>query len=69
MESTIKDIIDITTSPSLTMQQKLINLGNVAERLISPKDLLGYSDEEMAYMDNQMICDLNEATPSIGQGT
>ncbi len=60
MESTIKDIIDITTSPSLTMQQKLINLGNVAERLISPKDLLGYSDEEMAYMDNQMICDLNE---------
>jgi len=60
MQSTIQDILDITTNPMLTVQQKLINLGNVTERMISPIDLLGYTEEEMAYMDNQMICDLNE---------
>lgn len=60
MRSTTQDILDITTNPMLTIQQKLINLGNVTERMISPIDLLGYTEEEMAYMDNQMICDLNE---------
>lgn len=60
MEAKIKDIIDIVTSKSMTTQQKLVGLGNVAERLISPIDLLGYTEEEMSYVNNQMICDLNE---------
>lgn len=60
MESKINDIIDIVTSESLTYQQKLYNLGNTAERLISPIELLGYTTEEMEYVNNQMICDLNE---------
>jgi YjjI family glycine radical enzyme len=60
MKSTVQDILDITTNPMLTIQQKLINLGNVTERMISPIDLLGYTEDEMSYMDNQMICDLNE---------
>jgi len=60
MRSTTQDILDITTDPMLTIQQKLINLGNVTERMISPMDVLGYTQEEVDFMDNQMICDLNE---------
>ena len=60
MESNIKDIIDIVTSKTMTTEQKLIGLGNTAERLISPIELLGYTEEEMSYVNNQMICDLNE---------
>ncbi len=60
MVSRISDILEIANSKSLTYQQKLYNLANVAERLISPEDLLAYSDEEMMYIENDMICDLNE---------
>ncbi len=60
MEAKIEDILSIVTSDSLTYQQKLFNLANTCERLISPIDLLGYTDEEMEYVNNQMICDLNE---------
>jgi len=60
MEANIQDIIEITTSRSLTYQQKLFNLANVSERLISPVEILGYTNEEMKYINNQMICDLNE---------
>lgn len=60
MQANIKDILDIVTSSTMTSQQKLVGLGNVAERLISPIDLLGYTQEEMDYINNQMICDLNE---------
>ncbi len=60
MISKKEDILAIATSESLTYQQKLYNLANVAERLYSPVDLLGYSEEEMQYIENDMICDLNE---------
>lgn len=60
MESRLQDILDIATSTTMTTKQKLAGLGNVAERLISPIELLGYTEEEMAYINNQMICDLNE---------
>ena len=35
-------------------------LGNIAERLFDPRELLGYTDEEWQFLQNQMICDLNE---------
>ncbi|QOR37042.1 YjjI family glycine radical enzyme [Clostridium sp. 'deep sea'] len=60
MQSSLNDIIDIVISKTMTPQQKLIALGNTAERLISPVELLGYTEEELAYINNQMICDLNE---------
>jgi YjjI family glycine radical enzyme len=60
MRSKISDIIDIATSKSSTYQQKLFNLANAAERLVDPKEVLNYSDEEMLYIENEMICDLNE---------
>lgn len=60
MQSNIQDIIQIVESQSLTYQQKLFSLANVGERLISPMDILGYTSEEMDYINNQMICDLNE---------
>ncbi len=60
MEAKIQDILSIVTSDSLTYQQKLFNLANTCERLISPVDILGYTNEEMEYVNNQMICDLNE---------
>jgi YjjI family glycine radical enzyme len=60
MISNKQDILNIITSGTMTTQQKLIGLGNVAERLFSPVELLGYTEEEMSFIDNQMICDLNE---------
>lgn len=60
MQSNIQDIIQIVESESLTYQQKLFSLANVGERLISPIESLGYTSEEMEYINNQMICDLNE---------
>lgn len=60
MESKMQDILDIVTSEALTYQQKLFNIANIGERMISPIDLLGYTEEEMEYINNQMICDLNE---------
>lgn len=60
MRSNMNDILDVVTSKSLTYQQKLFNLANTAERLMDPKELLGYTEEEMAYIENEMICDLNE---------
>jgi len=60
MQSEKKDILDIATSPTMTYQQKVAGLANAAERLLSPIDILGYTEEEMDYVNNQMICDLNE---------
>lgn len=60
MRSKMSDIVEIATSKSLTYQQKLFNLANAAERLVDPQEVLGYTDEEMMYIENDMICDLNE---------
>lgn len=60
MKSQINDILEVVTSKGLTYQQKLFNIANVAERLLDPRDILGYTEEEMEYVENHMICDLNE---------
>lgn len=60
MRAKINDIMDVVTSKGYTYQQKLYNLANIAERLIDPREVLGYTDEEMSYIENEMICDLNE---------
>lgn len=60
MRSKLNDLVDIATSSNLTYQQKLFNMANAAERLVDPKEVLGYTDEEMNYIENEMICDLNE---------
>jgi len=60
MKANIQEIVNVATSKSLTYQQKLYNLANISERLISPIEVLGYTSEEMDYINNQMICDLNE---------
>jgi len=60
MRSKISDIIDIASSKSMTYQQKLFNLANAAERLVDPQEILGYTAVEMMYIENEMICDLNE---------
>lgn len=60
MQSTIQDILATVKSDALTCQQKLMILGNIAERLIDPRELLNYTNEEWQYIENQMICDLNE---------
>lgn len=60
MKANVQEILNIATSKSLTYQQKLFNLANISERLISPIELLNYTNEEMEYINNQMICDLNE---------
>ncbi|WGE69771.1 YjjI family glycine radical enzyme [Actinobacillus equuli subsp. haemolyticus] len=60
MQSSLQDILDTVKSNSLTYHQKLMILGNIAERLFNPTELLGYTEEEWQYIENQMICDLNE---------
>ncbi|MDT8717175.1 YjjI family glycine radical enzyme [Clostridium sp. 19966] len=60
MKANLNEILDIATSSSLTYQQKLFNIANAAERLFDPREILGYTDEEMTYIENEMICDLNE---------
>ncbi len=60
MRSKETEIMEIVTSKSLTYQQKLFNLANISERLLDPREVLGYSDTEMMYIENEMICDLNE---------
>ena len=60
MQATLQDILDTVKSNGLTYQQKLMIIGNIAERLFNPMDLLGYTQEEWDYINNQIICDLNE---------
>lgn len=60
MQATLQDILDTVKSNGLTYQQKLMIIGNIAERLFNPMDLLGYTQEEWNHINNQMICDLNE---------
>ncbi|MBE2895942.1 YjjI family glycine radical enzyme [Pasteurellaceae bacterium HPA106] len=60
MLATLQDILDTVKAENLTTQQKLMCLGNIAERLFDPRELLGYTDEEWQHIENQMICDLNE---------
>lgn len=60
MRSKLSDIVDIATSKTMTYQQKLFSLANAAERLIDPREVLGYTEEEMDFIENDMICDLNE---------
>lgn len=60
MQATLQDILDTVKSNGLTYQQKLMIIGNIAERLFNPMELLGYTQEEWDYINNQMICDLNE---------
>ena len=58
MLATLQDILDTVKANNLTYHQKLMTLGNIAERLFDPRDLLGYTDEEWGFLQNQMICDV-----------
>ena len=40
MQATLQDILDTVKSNGLTYQQKLMIIGNIAERLFNPMDLL-----------------------------
>lgn len=60
MLATLQDILNTVKAENLTCQQKLMCLGNIAERLFDPRELLGYTEEEWQHIENQMICDLNE---------
>lgn len=60
MVSSKEDLLGVVTSDVMTVQQKVQALANTGIRLFDPVTLLGYTEEEMAYMDNDMICDLNE---------
>ena len=41
MLASLQDILDTVKSNTLTYQQKLMCLGNIAERLFDPRELLG----------------------------
>ena len=60
MLANVKEILETATSKGMTYQQKHHNLANIAERLLDPREILGYTEDEMHYIENDMICDLNE---------
>jgi len=60
MISNKNEFLENICNPQLTPEQKLINLGNVAERFFDPIELLGYTEEEFEFQKKDMICDLNE---------
>ena len=60
MRSVLNDLASTASALNMTYQQKLFSMANIGERLIDPRVSLGYTDEEMAYIENDMICDLNE---------
>ncbi len=60
MQSNQNDILDTVCATNLTCKQKTMLLANIAERLFDPRQLLGYSDEEWQFIQDQMLCDLNE---------
>lgn len=60
MKATPQDLYDIVVAKDLTYYQKMYSLANAAERLFDPIEYLGYTQEEMDLINNQIICDLNE---------
>lgn len=60
MRATFEELMETVKSKSLTYEQKHHTLSNIAERLVDPIDILGYTKEEMESIENNYICDLNE---------
>ncbi len=60
MEARKKELRATATSKDLTCRQKMIQLANGAECMIDPMESLGYSEEEMAYMNDYIIYDMDE---------
>lgn len=60
MNSTKQELLDVFTSDSLTYQQKLYTIANVAERYFDAREVLGLTEKEYSYIENDYICDLNE---------
>lgn len=60
MISTKEEIREIVESNTMTYEQKHHALANASERMLDPRELLGYSKEEYKSMEDQVICDLNE---------
>ncbi len=60
MIAKINEILDTAKSKSLTYEQKHHALANIAERLVDPIEVLSYTEEEVASIEDGFICDLNE---------
>lgn len=60
MLSNKQELFETATSSSLTYQQKIAGLANAAIRLQDPRELLNYSEKDWEFIQNGMICDLNE---------
>ena len=55
-----QELYETTTSPSLSYQQKIQGLANSALRMHDPRETLQYTDQDWAFIQNGMLCDLNE---------
>lgn len=60
MRATLEDIKSVIESDVLTYEQKHHILANLAERMLDPEELLGYTKEEIKAHEEGVICDLNE---------
>lgn len=60
MLSNNQELFESATGISLSYQQRIAGLANAATRLHDPRELLNYTEEDWAFVQNGMLCDLNE---------
>lgn len=58
--TTKADVLKTVKDKQLTYQQRVIAMARASERLFDPRELLGYTDEDVMYLENNFICDLGE---------
>ena len=60
MLSNQKELFESATGLSLSYQQRIAALANDAIRLQDPRELLNYTQQDWDFIQNGMLCDLNE---------
>ncbi len=60
MLSNKQELFESATGITLSYQQRIASLANAAIRLHDPRELLNYTEQDWAFLENGMLCDLNE---------
>jgi len=55
-----EDVLKTIKDVKLTYQQRVVALALASERLFDPQELLGFTDADVKYLENDFICDLGE---------
>lgn len=60
MLSNKEELFESATGVHLSYQQRIAGLANAATRFHDPRELLNYTEKDWEYIQNGMLCDLNE---------